>query len=52
MECLGEKVAKDCPTYVVSQFLAKVKLEIAQQLHVVLKAEEFTTFEQAAQSAV
>ena len=41
MERSGEKVAKDCPTYVVSQFLAKVKPEIAQQL--VLKAEEFTT---------
>ena len=49
MERLGEKVAKDCPTYVVSQFLAKVKPEIAQQL--VLKAEEFTTLEQAAESA-
>ena len=30
MERSGEKVAKDCPTYVVSQFLAKVKPEIAQ----------------------
>ena len=49
MERLGEKVAKDCPTYIVSQFLAKVKPKIAQQL--VLKAKEFTTLEQVAESA-
>ena len=42
-------MAKDCPTYVVSQFLAKVKPEIAKQI--ILKAEEFTTLEQPAVSA-
>ena len=49
MERLGEKVAKDCPTYVVSQFLAKVKPEITQQL--ILIAEKFTTLKKAAESA-
>ena len=44
---LGGKVAKDCrPTYAVSQFLSKVKPDIAQ--HLVLKAEEVSTLKHAA----
>ena len=49
LEKLGERVAKDCPTYVISQFISKVKPEIAQ--HLALKAEELTTLDKAAESA-
>jgi len=32
LENLGEIIAKDCPTFVISQFISKVKPSIAQQL--------------------
>ena len=32
LEKLGEKIAKDCPTFVISQFIFKVGPNIAQQL--------------------
>ena len=32
MEKLGKKIAKDCPTFVISQFISKVSPNIAQQL--------------------
>ena len=39
LEKLGEKIAKDCPTFVISQFISKVSPNVAQQL--VVKASEF-----------
>ena len=49
LEKLGEKIAKDCPTFVISQFISKVKPSIAQQL--VVKASEFETLDKAVEAA-
>ena len=49
LEKLGEKIAKDCPTFVISQFITKVKPSIAQQL--VVKASEFETLDKAVEAA-
>ncbi|KAL9964122.1 hypothetical protein ACROYT_G027706 [Oculina patagonica] len=49
LEKLGEKIAKDCPTFVISQYISKVKPSIAQQL--VVKASEFETLDKAVEAA-
>ena len=49
LETLGEKIAKDCPTFVNSQFISKVKPSIAQQL--VVKASEFETLDKEVEAA-
>ncbi|KAL9952629.1 hypothetical protein ACROYT_G039905 [Oculina patagonica] len=49
LEKLGEKIAEDCPTFVISQFISKVKPSIAQQL--VVKASEFETLDKAVEAA-
>ena len=49
LEKLGEKIAKDCPTFVISQFISKVQPSIAQQL--VVKASEFETLDKAVEAA-
>ena len=43
LEKLGEIIGKDCPTFVISQFISKVNHKIAQQL--VVKAAEFSTLD-------
>jgi len=47
---LGEKIAKDCPTFVISQFISKVNSHIAQQL--VVKAAEFETLDKTVKVAL
>ena len=49
LEKLGEKIAKDCPTFVISQFISKVSPNIAQQL--VVKASEFETLDKTVEAA-
>jgi len=49
LEKLGEKIAKDCPTFVISQFISKVNSHIAQQL--VVKAAEFETLQKTVEAA-
>ena len=49
LEKLGEKIGKDCPTFVISQFISKVKPAISQQL--VVKASDFSTLEKAVEAA-
>ena len=49
LEKLGEKIAKDCPTFVISQFISKVNPIIAQQL--VVKASEFETLDKTVEAA-
>ena len=49
LEKLGEQMAKDCPTFVISQFISKVNPIIAQQL--VVKASEFETLDKTVQAA-
>ena len=49
LEKLGEKIAKDCPTFVISQFISKVSSNIAQQL--VVKASEFETLDKIVETA-
>ena len=46
---LGEKIAKDCPTFVISQFIFKVNPSIAQQL--IVKASEFETLDKTVEAA-
>jgi len=46
---LGEKIMKDCPTFVISQFISKVSPTIAQQL--VVKASEFETLDKTVEAA-
>ena len=48
LEKLGEKIAKDCPTFVISQFISKVNSRIAQQL---VKAAEFETLDKTVEAA-
>jgi len=47
LEKLG--IAKDCPTFVISQFISKVSPTIAQQL--VLKASELETLDKTVEVA-
>ena len=49
LEKLGEQMAKDCPIFVISQFISKVNPIIAQQL--VVKASEFETLDKTVQAA-
>ena len=49
LEKLGEKIAKDCPTFAISQFISKVNSRIAQQL--VVKAAEFETLDKTVEAA-
>ena len=49
LEKLGEKIAKDCPTFVISQFISKVNPLIAQ--HLVVKASEFETLDKIVEAA-
>ena len=49
LEKLGEKVAKDCPTFVISQFISKVSPSIAQQL--IVKASEFEMLDKTIEAA-
>ena len=49
LEKLGEKIAKDCPTFAISQFISKVNSRIAQQL--VVKAVEFETLDKTVEAA-
>ena len=49
LEKLGEKIAKDCPTFVISQFISKVSPNIAQQL--IVKASEFETLDKTVEAA-
>ena len=46
---LGKKIAKDCPTFVISQFISKVNPLIAQ--HLVVKASEFETLDKIVEAA-
>ena len=39
LEKLGEEIAKDCPTFVISQFMSSVRPNIAQQL--IVKASKW-----------
>ena len=49
LEKLGEKIAKDCPTFVISQFISKVNPLIAQ--HLIVKASEFETLDKIVEAA-
>ena len=49
LEKLGEKIAKDCPTFVILQFISKVNPLIAQ--HLVVKASEFETLDKIVEAA-
>ena len=49
LEKLGEKIAKDCLTFVISQFISKVNPLIAQ--HLVVKALEFETLDKIVKAA-
>ena len=49
LEKLGEKIAKDCPTFGISQFISKVSPNTAQQL--VVKASEFETLDKTVEVA-
>ena len=49
LEKLGEKIAKDCPTFVISQFISKVSPSIAQQL--IVKASEFEMLDKTIEAA-
>ena len=44
-----KKIAKDCPTFVISQFISKVSPNITQQL--VVKASEFETLDKTVEAA-
>ena len=49
LEKLGEKIAKDCSTFVISQFISKVNALIAQ--HLVAKASDFETLDKIVEAA-
>ena len=49
LEKLGEKMAKDCPTFVISQFISKANPIIAQQL--VVKASGFESLDKTVEAA-
>ena len=49
LEELGEKIAKDCPTFVLSQFISKVNPLIAQ--HLVVKASAFEKLDKIVEAA-
>ena len=48
LEKLGEKIARDCPTFAISQFISEVNSRIAQQL--VVKAAEFETLDKTVEA--
>jgi len=49
LEKLGKKIAKGCPTIVISQFISKVSPNIAQQL--VVKSSQFETLNKIVKAA-
>ena len=53
LEKLGEKIAKDCPTFVISQFISKVNSRIAHHIaqQLVVKAAEFETLDKTVEAA-
>ena len=49
LEKLGEKIGKDCPTFVMSQFISRVNHKIAQWC--VVKAGKFLSLDKAVEAA-